>query len=195
MNGDQFSQTDRRTVMGLNVSHTFRIASPYRHRDTFGVQTRYDDIDVGLFNTVAREILSTVRDDMCRKPARRLRPEHHALDRLAAHHAAFAATISPADVDSDTPANSGNASGIDASPKVGLVFGPFDATEFYLNAGTGFHSNDARGATIAVDPNDKVTPLAGAAAGALQGRRGRRSHQGDRRARKLGGVLRPRLRL
>ena len=32
-------------------------------------------------------------------------------------------------------------------------------TEFYGNAGYGLHSNDIRGATITVDPNDKVTPL------------------------------------
>jgi outer membrane receptor protein involved in Fe transport len=31
------------------------------------------------------------------------------------------------------------------SPKAGLVFGPFARTEFYLNAGMGFHSNDVRG--------------------------------------------------
>jgi len=30
-------------------------------------------------------------------------------------------------------------------PKLGLVFGPFDKTEFYVNAGMGFHSNDVRG--------------------------------------------------
>ena len=32
-------------------------------------------------------------------------------------------------------------------------------TEFFGNAGTGLRSNDVRGATITVDPNDKVTPL------------------------------------
>ena len=31
-----------------------------------------------------------------------------------------------------------------ASPKLALVFGPWDKTEYDLNAGTGFHSNDAR---------------------------------------------------
>ncbi len=39
------------------------------------------------------------------------------------------------------------------------MFGPFAKTEFYLNAGLGFHSNDVRGATITVDPTDRVTPL------------------------------------
>lgn len=46
-----------------------------------------------------------------------------------------------------------------------MIFGPFDRTEIYANAGYGFHSNDARGATLRQDPStgepaDPVTPLA-----------------------------------
>ena len=49
-------------------------------------------------------------------------------------------------------------------PEGGLVLGPWRSTELYVNAGTGFHSNDARGTTITVDPvsgepADRVTPL------------------------------------
>ena len=48
--------------------------------------------------------------------------------------------------------------------KAGAVIGPFSGTEFYVNGGLGFHSNDARGATITRDPStgaaaDPVTPL------------------------------------
>jgi outer membrane receptor protein involved in Fe transport len=44
------------------------------------------------------------------------------------------------------------------------VFGPWSGTELYANAGMGFHSNDARGAVVRVDPAsgdavDRVTPL------------------------------------
>jgi outer membrane receptor protein involved in Fe transport len=44
------------------------------------------------------------------------------------------------------------------------VLGPWGETEFYVNAGYGFHSNDARGATITEDPKthepvERVTPL------------------------------------
>ena len=60
---------------------------------------------------------------------------------------------------SDTPENSGNALASITSPKAGIVLGPWYKTEFYGNAGYGLHSNDIRGATITVDPNDKVTPL------------------------------------
>ena len=50
------------------------------------------------------------------------------------------------------------------SPKLAAAFGPWKGTEFYTNAGMGFHSNDARGAVIAVDPKsgepaERVTPL------------------------------------
>jgi hypothetical protein len=50
------------------------------------------------------------------------------------------------------------------SPKGGVVVGPWNGTEFYANAGLGFHSNDARGAAIRVDPGTgdpvrRVTPL------------------------------------
>jgi outer membrane receptor protein involved in Fe transport len=55
-------------------------------------------------------------------------------------------------VASDTPANSGSVSSSFGSPKFSLVLGPFFKTEFYLNAGTGFHSNDLRAVTITVNP-------------------------------------------
>ena len=38
------------------------------------------------------------------------------------------------------------------SPKLALILGPWRGTELYLNYGHGFHSNDARGTTIRVDP-------------------------------------------
>ena len=56
------------------------------------------------------------------------------------------------DVNSNTPANSGNSTADILSPKATLVFGPWKKTEIYLDAGSGFHSNDARGVTITVDP-------------------------------------------
>jgi outer membrane receptor protein involved in Fe transport len=68
-------------------------------------------------------------------------------------------------VDAGEPANSGIDYAALVSPKGGAVFGPWSGTEIYVNAGLGFHSNDARGATITVDPvtglpAERVTPLA-----------------------------------
>ncbi len=56
------------------------------------------------------------------------------------------------DVDAGLAENSGKASDSIASPKFSLVLGPWSKTEFFFNAGSGFHSNDARGTTITVDP-------------------------------------------
>lgn len=50
--------------------------------------------------------------------------------------------------------NGGSAQATQASPKLALVFGPFDSTEFYANWGHGFHSNDMRGATSTVNAQD-----------------------------------------
>ena len=50
------------------------------------------------------------------------------------------------------PLNSGDGVSGLVSPKAGVVFGPWAGTEWYVNAGTGFHSNDARGTIITVDP-------------------------------------------
>lgn len=44
------------------------------------------------------------------------------------------------------------------SPKFSLIVGPWQETELFVNVGKGFHSNDARGTTIRVDPTDGVTP-------------------------------------
>ena len=48
--------------------------------------------------------------------------------------------------------NSGSASQFLPSPKASLIFGPWFDTEFYVQGGFGFHSNDARGATQRVEP-------------------------------------------
>jgi len=53
--------------------------------------------------------------------------------------------------------NSGTTSSAKLSPKTSLIFGPWHKTEFFINAGRGFHSNDARGTTAKVDPKTGVT--------------------------------------
>jgi outer membrane receptor protein involved in Fe transport len=64
-------------------------------------------------------------------------------------------------VASNLPVNSGRRESAIVSPKLSLVLGPWRKTEVYLNLGEGFHSNDARGATIHVDPRsgEPVQPV------------------------------------
>lgn len=58
---------------------------------------------------------------------------------------------------SDEQRNSGRTSDHIVSPKAGLVLGPWAQTEVFLNAGFGFHRNDARDATIRIDPAEDIT--------------------------------------
>ncbi|ETR78609.1 TonB-denpendent receptor [Afipia sp. P52-10] len=161
VNGDQFSQSDRRTLAGLNASHTFdHRLGDLPSETVIGLQSRYDDIHVGLTKTAARQYLSTVRDDHVREGSvalyaqNTLRWTSWLRTVTGVRHDWFAA-----DVASDTPANSGKVQSGMTSPKFGLVIGPFKATELFFNAGTGLHSNDARGSTITVDPVTKIDPL------------------------------------
>lgn len=160
VNGDQFSQLDRRTVYGLNVSHAFYVrVGGIETQSRVGIQTRGDDIRVGLFKTLQRETLSTVREDSIKEGNVGLWA-----DTTARWTDWLRTTVGIREdyfvgrVLSDTAANSGNAQATMTSPKAGIVLGPWYKTEFYGNAGYGLHSNDIRGATITVDPVDKVTP-------------------------------------
>jgi TonB dependent receptor/TonB-dependent Receptor Plug Domain len=160
VNGDQFSQMDRRTVYGLNASHALDVrVAGIETQTRFGVQARGDDIRVGLFKTLQRETLSTVREDSVREGNVGLWADTTARwtdwlrTTVGIREDYFAGRVL-----SDTPENSGNAQASMTSPKAGIVLGPWYKTEFYGNAGYGLHSNDIRGSTITVDPIDRVTP-------------------------------------
>jgi outer membrane receptor for monomeric catechols len=155
--GDQFSQQDSRNVFGLSASRSFdHNWGPFPARSEAGLQLRHDRIHVGLFESESRVIADTTRQDDVRET-------------LAGVYAQTAVEFHPslrglfgvradridAKVDSRSqPLNSGSANRALISPKLSLVFGPWAKTEFFVNAGNGFHSNDARGMTAAVDPKD-----------------------------------------
>lgn len=155
VNGDQFQQMDDRTIVGGSASRTYfhTLAGGVRSETTVGVQGRYDDIDVGLFNTKERQYLSTVRKDHVQEGSIGIFAENtlHWTSWLRTS-AGLRGDLYSADVDSDFEPNSGEDTDAILSPKLGLVLGPWDHSELYLNAGTGFHSNDARGTVTTIDP-------------------------------------------
>jgi hypothetical protein len=57
--------------------------------------------------------------------------------------------------------NSGSAVKFLPSPKASLIFGPWANTEFYLQGGFSFHSNDGRGSTQMVEPVSPDYPYPG----------------------------------
>jgi hypothetical protein len=56
-------------------------------------------------------------------------------------------------------ANSGSVTQFMPEPKASLIFGPWSKTEFYLQGGFSFHSNDARGATQTQEPISPDNPF------------------------------------
>jgi hypothetical protein len=156
VNGDQFEQRDDRRYGGANLvfEHQAELAGVSMHH-MLGAQLRYDDIGtVGLYHTVRRQRLSTVREDSVEQAsyalyysnATRWLPWLRSVAGLRGDFYHF-------DVNADLAANSGSTDDQLLSPKLSLIFGPWADTDFFLNGGYGFHSNDARGATIAVDPS------------------------------------------
>ena len=145
--GDQFEQRDDRWIVGAEARYENdgRWGS-FDVMNLAGFQLRRDRIDNGLFRTVARDRLSTVRAD--------------SISLLAASpHASSTIYWTPwlrstfgvrgdfysATVDSDDNRNSGSATKALASPKLSVALGPWASTELYGSFGGGFH-------TITVDP-------------------------------------------
>lgn len=166
VNGDQFEQDDRRFVSGFELTGTWSPRWAGRTWETeAGLQIRRDDISNGLFHDVGRQRLSTTRqDDILQYGGGPFVETRVAWTPWLRMVAGLRGDFYTASVDSNDAANSGDAHATLASPKLSFVFGPWKATEYYLNIGYGFHSNDARGATITVDPStgalaDKVPPL------------------------------------
>ena len=168
--GDQFSQQDKRSIYGVSASQAIdHQLGSLPARSEFGVQLRHDRIRVGLFDTQARQIIGITRDDKVQESllgvygqtSVELTPWLRSIVGVRADQARFK-------VDSLTnAANSGSASDHLISPKLSVILGPWAKTEFFLNAGRGFHSNDARGTTATVDPKtgdavDKVPGLVAA---------------------------------
>jgi len=167
VNGDQFEQLDERTIYGGEWRTdwiTGGSGSHFHHHA--GVQARFDDIDaVGLFRTQARQRLSTTRLDQVEESSIgawyelewRWSERFRAVLGVRADYYDF-------DVESDLPENSGSADDQLVSPKLNLIWAAGADSEVYFSAGGGFHSNDARGTVITVDPAsgeaaDPVDPL------------------------------------
>lgn len=174
--GDQFEQQDRRWVAGLDARHT--IFNQWFGRDvenSVGLQVRNDWIDNGLYQTDDR-----VRVDKTDIFTGTTLPADTDVNRITDTQVGFYAEnkvqwaekfrsdaalrgdLDYFNVTSLTmPTNSGTASAFLPSPKLSLIFGPWAKTEFYLQGGFGFHSNDGRGATQIEEPISADFPYGG----------------------------------
>jgi hypothetical protein len=166
---DQFEQAESRNMLGtaLLKGWSHRLLG---HESTTeaGLQLRRDNIDVGLLDTQSRQPFATVTSDAVGETetgvylenttrwTRQLRTtvglrEQHVDMHMESHV---------------MPQNSGVATASKLLPKFSAALGPWNKTEFFANAGKGFHSNDARGVIDKIDP---TTGLAASPVPALVG--------------------------
>ena len=165
--GDQFHQEDTRIVTGLMASQTWlgKLAG-HDMDNTIGLQIRNDNIpSVSLYNTQATNLIATVVHDHVAQTSIGFYYQNSFkwLEKFRTV-AGIRGDYYHWDVNANIPQNSGHADAFLASPKLSMIFGPWEKTEFFINGGYGFHSNDGRGATETVDPASlqpvsKVTPL------------------------------------
>jgi len=155
VNGDQFAQPDRRVTSGLDASQTWHV-----HRGdtiasdlTVGTRLQNDNIFNGLYDTRARQRLSTTRADHIVETSGALFIESATRwGEMVRTVAGLRADRFRFDVRSDRIENSGRTGDTQVSPSFSLILAPFASTEFYANYGHGFHSNDARGTVAGIDP-------------------------------------------
>lgn len=167
VHGDQFQQADRRVVTGLRASQRWNGTLFGLATDTeVGLQVRHDAIGtVGIFHTEARQILSTNTLDRVSETTEAIHLQNKLQwSPVVRTVLGLREDLYQFDVRSDRPENAGQAHASLTNPKASLILGPWRDTEVYFSYGQGFHSNDARGTTLTVDPVTgdpaaKVTPL------------------------------------
>jgi outer membrane receptor protein involved in Fe transport len=166
--GDQFRQFDRRWMAGGSAQHAIEWDSfglPVVTR--VGLQGRYDDIRLGLQDSVRRTPWDTVRNDavgegnisLWTDTTVRWTPwlKTVAGGRFDYYNANVNSLQSlwgsPVAANSNGdpvflwtgPFNSGSKDAALFSPKASIILGPWAKSEIFLNYGEGFHSTDARG--------------------------------------------------
>ena len=183
--GDQFRQFDRRTVLGLKAEHGWNYEfAGFPMETRIGLQSRYDNIRVGLQDTYQTMPYDTLTNDQVAegnvgvwtdttvkwnpwlRTTAGLRGDFFAAsigdyqNPLAAPTAMPFGTLGALPIWTG-PWNSGSKAAAFDSPKASVVLGPWEKTEFFLNFGEGFHSTDARGTVTSLNPPDgsQATPI------------------------------------
>ncbi|MEP6898571.1 MAG: TonB-dependent receptor [Rhodanobacter sp.] len=148
VHGDQFNQRDARNIFGT------RIAKGWTHtlfgKDSVtevGAQLRHDQIHVSLLDSQARVAFHTVSSDLVGETEGGLYVENTTTwSNWFRSLVGLRGDAIDINLRSNVYApNNGSVSDNRISPKLALIFGPWDKTEFFFNIGNGFHSNDGRG--------------------------------------------------
>ncbi len=169
INGDQLHQFEHRVQTGSNIEHTrYNKLLGFDMDNTLGIQFRHDEImGLGLDHTVSRQYLSTVSNSSVSETTGGvyLKNQTYWHEKVRTITGLRGDFINNVVVVHDTAmhnpnvnsANSGNQGQAMVSPKLSLIIGPWFNTEYFINTGFGYHSNDARGTTLQLDPNTGTT--------------------------------------
>jgi outer membrane receptor protein involved in Fe transport len=167
VNGDQSRQTEKRRMAGFDVAQTWYTRwAGLEVNNKVGLQGRYDYLSpLALYKTVNRQIAGTITLSKVKEANVSAYVENTVQWReWLRTTAGLRYDRYRFDVASNIAENSGKVSDGMTSPKISVVLGPWAKTEFFVNYGEGFHSNDARGTTVhltpkELEPVDPVTPL------------------------------------
>ncbi|MDX1491952.1 MAG: TonB-dependent receptor [Pseudohongiellaceae bacterium] len=160
--GDQHRQLDSRKIYGWDVTwEQDDLWGNIPVQNTFGSQMRFDDISkVGIHKTRERVKTGVFRVDAVEEWSTGVYwlSEQHWTDKLrttiGTRYDYFDFAVDPIDAEY-TPSlalNGGSADDSIVTSSLSLSYAFNDEIEAYASIGQGFHSNDARGTTIQVDP-------------------------------------------
>ncbi len=169
--GDQILQTERRVQTGGQLEHTrYQKLFGFEMDNSVGLQFRNDQImGLGLYKTQARQILadglvsnSNVGVTTVGTYLKNTIHWHDKLHTTAGLRGDFInndVNVLNTGVANAAAANSGSRGKAMVSPKFSIVIGPWFDTEYFINGGYGYHSNDARGTTLQINPDPTGTPV------------------------------------
>jgi outer membrane receptor protein involved in Fe transport len=153
---DQMNQRESRIYFGGRAEQSwFNKVAGFDMSNTLGVQVRNDLNRVLLNNSNQGVVYRNVSRDQVTETSigLYLQNQTYWLPKVRTI-AGLRGDIFNFDVHAFTiPQNSGNKTDGLFSPKLSLILGPWLNSEIYLNAGEGYHSNDARGVTATVNTN------------------------------------------
>ncbi|MBC7410984.1 MAG: TonB-dependent receptor plug domain-containing protein [Bacteroidia bacterium] len=164
--GDEIEQTDNRNIIGINVKYKILYNTGNIHtKTTFGTSIRVDNIENELLHDSARVRLSYVRHSKIAQQSSALFvKQEFTLTSWLRTEFALRYDYFVFDVRDQLPLASTTAlnSGVNyqslVSPKLNIIIMPFKNAQIFINAGQGFHSNDARSSVM--DNTNHMLPKA-----------------------------------
>ena len=153
LNGDMIEQTDDRRMVGINSTYQFtQTTSSSVNTTTLGGGFRSDDAQVALWKSPNRQREAQLVDaDIQERNLSLWAQKEFIFSSLLRLQVGLRGDYFTFNVDdhlegqpAELPRASGYAQDAILSPKASLVVSPLSSLDLFINAGSGFHSNDAR---------------------------------------------------